>query len=201
MSEQQEKLTRMQRQVSEGLADGRVPAAKAALSRSWRDAVPELPIRFSVALKDPKHKATRELLRRARRNEGAAPPLCLRQDGGKTYVETVRGKRLRIGRLPGSDARILEAFGKDAKLYRPQLLEVRYDDENRVRYVAIEMVRGEIYSCPSCKKRHSGPHAYCDRCRKEGREGQGFEHTPVQIQEAVEAVIADEADLDEELPI
>ena len=55
MSEQQEKLTRMQRQVSEGLADGRVPAAKAALSRSWRDAVPELPIRFSVALKDPKH--------------------------------------------------------------------------------------------------------------------------------------------------
>lgn len=201
MSDRQEKLTRMQRKVSEGIEQGRGPAAKAALSRSWRDAVPELPIRFSVALKKPDHKATRELLRRARKNAGSAPPLRLVRENDRTYVETVRGKRLRIGRLPSSDARLLEAFGRDAKLYRPQILEVRYDDDNRVRYVAIELVRGEIYSCPACKKRHSGPHAYCDRCRKEGREGESFEHTPVQIQEAVEAVIADEADLDEELPI
>jgi hypothetical protein len=201
MSERQKKLTEMQRRVQEGLDGGRAPAAKAALTRSWRDAVPELPVRFSVVLTKIDEAAVSELLRRARRNRGSSPPLRLRKKQGVIVVETIRGARLLLGQLPKSETQLLSDFGADAKLYRPQLLEVRYDDDNRIRVVAIELVRPELYHCPNCGRRHKGPHAYCSRCRSAEVEEAGFEHTPVQIHEAIEAVIADGADPDEELPI
>jgi hypothetical protein len=201
MTERQEKLTEMQKKVLEGLQGGRAPAAKAALTRSWRDAVPDLPVRFSVVLRKTDAQAVAELLRRARRNRGSSPPLRLRKRKGVIYVETVRGARLEIGQLPRSESQLLSDFGADAKLYRPQLLEVRYDDDNRVRFVAIELVRPELFQCPSCDRRHKGPHAYCSKCRAAGEEGEGFEHTPVQIHEAIEAVIADGANLEDDLPI
>lgn len=132
--------------VEERLAQGSPDQAKREFTRSWRDTVPELPLRFSVILVRVKDKAVREVLRRRRENDGVAPQLRLDyEEEGRIKVRMARGAKLRLGDLPAADVDLLEQLGKKARrLYRPQLLEVRHDDESgKLEYVAVELVRAE----------------------------------------------------------
>ena len=144
MKEKNEKLSRMQSLVQESLQKGRVPAAKAALSRTWRESVPELPLRFSVLLVRTREEDVALVLKRLRANEGGKPPLRLsRGKDGSIRVCTKRGKQLILGELPQGEVRLLRDLGRDASLYTPELLEVRHDDHGKVRSVAIELVRND----------------------------------------------------------
>lgn len=174
MSEETPKkeLARMQELVQQSLERGRVPAAKAALSRSWRNNVPELPVRFSVLLVRLRQEDCAAVLRRLRANRGSKPPLrLLRARDGSVRVCTSRGQKLILGDLPRGEVRLLQDLGSDASLYHPELLEVLHDSHGQVRSVSIELVR-----------------------RKNPEEEK--DHLPVQIHEALEAVMAEE-DVDE----
>lgn len=140
--DQKNKLSRMQSLVQESLDRGRVPAAKAALSRGWRESVPDLPLRFSVLLLRPREDDVAAVLRRLRANDGRKPPLRLsRGRDGSVRVCTSRGKKLVLGELPRGEVKLLRDLGRDASLYEPELLEIRHDNHGRVRSVAIELVR------------------------------------------------------------
>lgn len=175
MSDSDKDLARMQELVQESLQRGRVPAAKAALSRSWRDNVPELPVRFSVMLVRLRQEDCAAVLRRLRANHGGRPPLrLLRARDGSFQVVTKRGKRLVLGELPRGEVKLLRDLGSEADLYRPELLEVRHDSYGQVRAVSIEMVR------------RKNPEKAGDRL-------------PLQIHEALEAVIAEDSEDDLEI--
>jgi hypothetical protein len=166
--EQKQKLSRMQSLVQESLDRGRLPAAKAALSRGWRESVPDLPLRFSVLLLRPREDDVAAVLRRLRANGGRKPPLRLsRGKDGSIRVCTRRGKKLVLGELPRGEVKLLRDLGRDANLYQPELLEIRHDDHGRVRSVAIELIR------PGDKHEDS---------------------LPQQIHEAIEAVMAEDVD-------
>lgn len=177
--------------VEAGVERGNVSSAAAAFTRSWRDAVPELPLRFSVILVRVDRRAVAQLIARMRRNKGRPPQLKLDHIDEKTVrVVTARGKRLILGELPHADVKLLVELGKDARLYRPQLLEIRHDEEGKLRYLAVELVRPELQVCPVCGKKHSGSHLRCNNCRRKRRRAETtpFEHTPVPLQEAIDRI-------------
>ena len=172
-------------EVSERLEGGSVRAAKQALSRAWRELVPELPSRFSVPLRRVDPKAVAEVRRRMARS-GKRPPLKLRRDEGRVWVETARGRRLRLGRLPSAEANLLEELNALSK-YRPKLLRVEQDELGQVSGVVVELVRPLQRICPACGKVHEEGTPLCADCREsEGEVVERAEGAPVDLQEAID---------------
>jgi len=166
--------------VSENLEAGKVQQAKSELSRAWRDLVPELPRRFAVSLRSVDRKAAIELGRRLRRSKGR-PQLRLAERDGRWWVETARGKKLVIGRLPSAEARLLADLGQ-LKHYRPQLLAISQDDEGRIERVSVELVRRDLRRCEQCGRSYRGSGELCGDCRR----GEGERPTRQQLQEALD---------------
>lgn len=130
--------------ISDQISAGKITGAKQTLTRSWRDAVPELPIRFAVILVDLDKTAVKGLLQRMRKNK-STPRLKLewKKDKNKIEVHTSQGKTFRIGNLPASDSIMLLDLGKKAKKYKPKLLEIKQDENGEINYLAIELIRPE----------------------------------------------------------
>lgn len=166
--------------VTENLEAGNVQQAKSQISRAWRDLVPELPPRFAVSLRSLDRKAATELGRRLRRSKGR-PQLRLVERDGRWWVETARGKRLVIGRLPSAEERLLADLG-EVKRYRPQLLEIAHDDEGQIERVSVELVRRDLRRCAQCGRGYRGSGELCADCRREWPE----RPTRQQLQEALD---------------
>jgi len=184
-------------EVSERLEGGSVRAAKRALSRAWRELVPELPPRFSVSLRRVDPKAVAEVRRRMSRS-GKRPPLRLQRDEGRIWVETARGRRLRLGRLPSAEANLLEELGA-LRRYRPKLIRVEQDEMGQVSGVIVELVRPLERICPSCGQLHEEGAPLCAACRE--REGAGAggrsEGAPIELQEAIDDLAREAEDFPE----
>ena len=148
-------------EVAKNTREGHLVRANRVFTRGWRDAVPDLPLRFSVVLVRPDRKAVTQLDRRLRDEDEPQMQLC-RQDAGAVEV-TVDGQR--IGDLPADDARLLAELDAAIDLYSPRVLEIRYTTRGRLDYIAVELVRPEVRLCSSCNLPHTGTHVNCDRCR------------------------------------
>jgi hypothetical protein len=175
--------------VDKALASGSISQAKRAFIQNWREAVPELPLRFSVILEDLNLENVYELLKMKRKDK--MPQLKLQIVKNRTAVQMVRGRKLIIGFLPKRDSSLLDQLGDKAfKLYQPRILEAPRKDDGSLAYLAVELVRPESNICSSCGKKHSDPQANCSDCRKKRKKiGQtSFEHTPISVQEAFEEV-------------
>src|SRR5690606_35075733 len=98
----QEKARQLDERVAAELEAGESARARQALSRSWRELVPDLPLRFSVPLKRVDRDAVREVLRRWRVS-GKRPPLRMVAAEDRIAIETQRGRKLRLGLLPRSE--------------------------------------------------------------------------------------------------
>jgi len=185
-------------EVSGHVREGKMGRAKRAFHEGWRDAVPELPLRFSVILVRLDRDVAKELRRLAR--QGKEQVLLLSRTGESQVDVIWEEENKRLGSLPAEDARLLGEYGEDADLYRPQLLEIRYE-EGRLDHVAIELVRPEVRYCPSCGKKHTGPYINCDECRKKGRKGRKddsqVEAPPVLFHEALDTLVQETQDTEE----
>lgn len=129
-------------EISDKLAEGQTIGAKRVLTSSWRDAVPELPVRFAVILVRLDKDAVKALLKRMRKSK-SKPGLKLDWKEDRIEVVTSRGKTLRIGDLPISDSMMMTDLGDKAKKYRPQLLQIQQTESGDIDYLAIELVRPE----------------------------------------------------------
>lgn len=182
--------------VEEHINKGDTSSAKRAFSRSWRDAVPDLPLRFSVILVKPDKAAIERMIKRIRK-DGLTPKLKLvHTRDGDWEVRTSSDRRL--GSLPNQDGKLLDELGGDSRLYDPELLEIRTDDEDNFSHIAVELVRPEVRYCSSCGKEHQDDHANCAECRsKRRRKGDEVtEQTAIGFHEAVDAIAeAPEEDL------
>lgn len=182
-------------EISEHVREGNPGRAESAFRRGWRDSVPELPLRFSVVLVRPDRDVVSAIHRLI--NDGSEPELTLqREDNNLVLVMMTSGER--VGNLPALDSRLLLEFGDDADLYRPQVLEIRYDDNGRFDYIAVELVRPEVRYCTSCGEKHDGPHANCAKCRgKRRRVGEEvYEAPPINFHEALDVIVTDQDDAD-----
>lgn len=140
--EQVEDITNTFVDINSKIASGQTIGAKRALTSSWRDSVPELPIRFAVILVGLNKDNIREIVKRSRKNK-TSPKLKLVWENNKIEVWTSQGKKLHLGNLPSSDALMLLDLGTKAKRYKPKFLELDTDDSGEVDYLAIELVRPE----------------------------------------------------------
>ena len=158
-------------EVAEHLRGGHTGRAQAAFSRGWRDAVPELPLRFSVILVRPDREVVAEVDKLVR--EGTEVKMQLERID-ESLVQVVLADAQRVGNLPAEDARLLQDLGADADLYSPLVLEIRYNEKGRLDYIAVELVRPEVRYCSACSRQHSGPHVNCEECRAKRRpKGEG----------------------------
>ncbi len=137
---EQERARQLAERVSEHAEAGDLTKARQALSRSWRELVPDLPERFAVLLKRLDRDAVREVLVR-QRERGGRVRLRLIEKDDRLAVATSHGKTLILGLLPKADTRLLEEFGAEGRRYRPQLLEVNREPDGEIRSVAVELVR------------------------------------------------------------
>lgn len=185
--------------VEEHISKGDSSSAKRAFSRSWREAVPELPLRFSVILVKPDKDAIERVMKRIRSGKEGPKLKLVHSREGDWEVRTSSDKRL--GSLPSQDGKLLDEFGADSRLYSPKLLEIRTDEEDNLSHMAVELVRPEVRYCSSCGKEHQDEHANCAECRsKRRRKGDELtEQTSIGFHEAVDAIA--EAPDDEDLPI
>jgi hypothetical protein len=148
--------------VDRALASGSMSQAKRAFNQNWREAVPELPLRFSVLLEDVQLDNAYTLLKLRRKNK--TPQLKLAVNRKKVAVQMVRGRKLIIGYLPKRDSSLLNELGERSfEIYQPRILEAPYKDDGSLSYLAIELVN---------KKSTAQTH----------------EHTPISVQEAFEEV-------------
>ena len=132
--------------ISEKISSGQHIGAKRALTNSWRDAVPDLPVRFAVILVRLDRDNTRTILKRMRKSK-TKPNLRLVWEDDHIEVWTSRGTPIRIGDLPVSDSIMMNDLGDKAKKYKPQLLEINTSDETgEIEYLAIELVRPDTKS-------------------------------------------------------
>lgn len=185
--------------VEEHISKGDSSSAKRAFSRSWREAVPELPLRFSVILVKPDKEAIERVIKRMRSGKDVPKLKLVHSRDGDWEIRTSSDKRL--GNLPSQDGKLLDEFGSASRLYDPQLLEIRTDEEDNFSHMAVELVRPEVRYCSSCGKEHQDDHANCAQCRsKRRRKGDELtEQTSVGFHEAVDAIA--EAPDDNNLPI
>jgi hypothetical protein len=188
------------KEVKAHVREGSSTEAKRAFSRAWRDAVPELPLRFSVILDKPSAEAVTKMVQRSRQT-GAPPELRFRRVSDRQVEVTALHARAALGVLPKQDAQLLSELGSEAKIYRPQLLEINNNSDGTLNYIAIEVVRPETRYCSSCGKKHAGEHINCDQCRqKRRRKGEETpEHTSLSFHEAVDAIISEHKDDDGEI--
>lgn len=186
--------------VEEHLSKGDTSSAKRAFSRSWREAVPDLPLRFSVILVKPNKDLIEKVTKRMRKGGGAPKLSLVNTRDGDWEVRTSSGRRL--GNLPSQDAKLLDDLGTDSRLYNPELLEIRSDDEDQFLHIAVELVRPEVRYCSSCGKEHQDDHVNCADCRsKRRRKGDEVtEQTAIGFHEAVDA-IAEAPEKEDDLPV
>jgi hypothetical protein len=176
-------LNKLVNRVQNSLDEGNMAVAKGALTRGWRDAVPDLPRRFTVVLVRVNIQDLKALIKRNKRNKTSSPQLKIVKKKKSYFVETSRGERLVLGEMPYDEIRLLEEMGKESKLFRPKLFEIYYNDEGKVRGVAIEMVR---------------PDSDKPATRGKRKPEETFEHTSVQLNEAIDNIILE---TDEEVDI
>lgn len=183
--------------LQDHVAEGEVERARRIFSRSWREAVPELPQRFPVILVRPDKDRITRMVKRLRK-DGQLPALRLVLRGETAKVVTSSGKR--VGDLSARDRDFLKSLGKGARLYEPRLLEVNVDEQGALSSVAAELVRPEVSTCPDCGALHTGLHLRCEDCRQQGQRSEKAEAeaAPVAFHDAVAAIIA-EPDPDDEL--
>lgn len=174
---------------------GSLTGARRAFSQNWRDAVPELPLRFSAILVRPDKRQIAELRRRIQKQNGSLPELRLRRRTDDLVEVWTKGRpSRRLGDLPALDAKLIADLGPAAKLYRPQILEIKSQPDGEIAYMAIEMVRPELHKCPGCDAPHDGLHVECDRCReqtaKRSRRLRDPEQSPIPFHEAIEGIVS-----------
>jgi len=175
-------------EVSEHMREGQPARANQAFARGWRDAVPDLPLRFSVILVRPDRKVITGLDKQLRdENE---PEMCLQRVDLSTVTVNLTEGGQRIGNLPADDARLLHELDADAALYRPQVLEIRYNARGRLDHIAVELVRPEVRLCSSCGEPHAGSHVNCDKCRSKRRPkgDERYEASPVSFHDAIDEI-------------
>jgi hypothetical protein len=192
--EVQDQGRKLRDQVEEHLSKGDKTSAKRAFSRSWRDAVPDLPLRFSVILVKTDPEAIEGVAKKMRQGKKAPKLRLVHTRSGSWEVRATRT----LGSLPAPDGKLLTELGASSRLYRPELLEIRSDEKGDFDYIAVELVRPETNFCSSCGKEHKGEHENCSDCRalrrRKGEEK--TEQTAVGFHEAVDAIT-----LDTDLPI
>jgi hypothetical protein len=180
--------------VDSYLRRGALQTARRAFNKSWRDAVPELPLRFSVILVRPERSVVVAILHMMR-NGQSAPQLGFVFDDGAVAVHRVDTTD-RLGQLPTQDARLLSELGAGAELYTPHLLEIRTTSAGRLDYVAVELVRPEERSCLICgEPAQEGSETCALHARKRrlpARNVHQAEDFPVPFHEALDA-LANEA--------
>jgi hypothetical protein len=177
------------KEISEHLREGDHGSASRAFARGWRDAVPDLPLRFSVILVRPDRDVIASLYKQLR--DGDELEMCLqRVSASEVTVNLVDGGQ-RIGDIPAADARLLHELDADSALYRPQVSEVRYTARGRFDYIAVELVRPEVKLCSSCGEPHTTPHVNCAKCRSERRPKgeESYERAPLHLHDALDAVV------------
>lgn len=116
---------------------GELSQAKSTLSKAWRELIPEPPARFVVSLREIDQDAVREAMRRWKKS-GKRPPVSLKNEGDDWVIRLSRGERLKLGRLPRSETRLLTELGTAASRYKPTLLTARITDSGPI--VTIEMI-------------------------------------------------------------
>lgn len=180
--------------VQEQVDEGKVDKARRIVSRSWREAVPELPQRFPVILSHPDKERVARMVKKIR-SGGDIPELKMVLRGKKAKITSKSGKR--IGDLSARDRDFLKSLGKAARLYEPRLLEIKSDDDGKLSSVAVELVRPEVSVCPECESYHPGIHVLCDDCRaglSRSAKKSEPEPAPVEFHDAVAAIIAEPED-------
>lgn len=200
---EEKNLGEMTQAVEEKLREGQVPQARrelTAASDSWRDALPEPPLRFPVKLVKLSSSAATELLRRSLKSRGR-PPLKLEKREDGVAIVTARGKKLQIGFLPQGEVNMLLEFDPKLRIFRPRLLDIGREEDGSVSSVAVELVRPERHRCPECGNLHSGTHQMCSKCRKRKKPQADKEvgGLPVPVQDAIDAILAEAGD--EDLPV
>lgn len=128
--------------VDEYLQKGSTRSATRVFSQSWRETVPDLPLRFSVMLKQVDDAVILDMLAKLR--GGDRPLLALRHRrklGVIEVVDTVSRKAL--GLLPAQDAQLLIDLKAVRGYYSPHLSEIKINERGRLQYVAVELVRAE----------------------------------------------------------
>lgn len=179
-----ENLNKLVHRVQTSLEEGNPSAAKGAITRNWRDAVPSLPLRFTVVLVRANTADLKKLIQRNKKSKSSSPQLKIVKEKKSYFVRTSRGEKLTLGEMPYDDVQLLEEMGRDAKLFRPRLLEIYYNEQGKVRGVSIEMVR---------------PDPEEERKKKDKRKmkNEDFPHTSVHLQEALDNIVAEtDEDLD-----
>lgn len=201
--DKEKNLSEVPQEVEEKLREGQVSQARRRLTAStdsWRDALPELPLRFPVKLVRLDSAAATDLLRRSVRSRGR-PPLRLEKRDKGIVVVTSRGKKLEVGFLPQSESDMLLDIDPKLRVFRPRLLDIGRDEEGTVTSVAVELLRPELHRCPECGNRHSGTHQLCKKCRKSKKPqaNQEVGGLPVPVADAIDAILSEAGD--EDLPV
>lgn len=198
-SNQGERASELADEVSAYVREGKHGRATQAFQRGWRDAVPELPLRFSVVLVRPDRELVAQIHRRL--VDKIEPKLCLQRTDEFSVQVVLADDGQRLGSLPAQDARLLADLQAPDALYHPQVLEIRYDDQGRFHRIAVELVRPELRYCSACGNKHSGPHINCADCRsKRRRKGaERYESSPVNFHEALDTLAREPEDSSDKL--
>jgi hypothetical protein len=194
-TEKIEQGRRLTGRVEDLLQQGRPVEAKRALARSWQDVAPELPLRWTLLLERVSRRAVLRIARELS-SDVNAPALELQLRGSRVPRAAVLAGGERLGQLPADQAKFLHEIGEHAALYTPQLCALRVNAEGELAIVEIELVRPELHSCEQCGSRHAGPHLVCEDCQN-GTPGEkstvAVEAPPIALQEALDALVSDEA--------
>lgn len=132
-------------EISDKISLGQGVGAKRSLTKAWREAVPEIPVRFAVILVRLDEKSVLEIIKRMKKSD-SPPQLKLEWRKDRIEVWTSRGKKIRIGDLPSSDSMMLFDLGGKAKKYRPQIIEIKTSEDGEIEHFAVELVRPETES-------------------------------------------------------
>lgn len=186
--------------VDDLLDEGKPLAARSVLGRNWQDAVPELPLRYTVVLEQVSERTTRRIARILHEHD-PVPTLSLHLRGSRRLrvlvrVSTPGSNDERLGEFSPEQAQFLHSLGERASLYRAQLTAIRASGA-----ATIELVRPELRSCSSCERLHAELHVNCAECRKLRRpkapERVESETPALALQEALDAIALDTGTADE----
>lgn len=151
MKEHLSEAEKLINEVDEKLDSGSEAAAKNTFNRDWRDAVPDLPLRFSVILSNINIKNIKQILEKTKGYK--YPQLTLFLHEGGISVKMSRGRKLTIGMLPEADSQMLLELGNKAvKAYKPVILELGRNDQGGIIYIAVELIRKEKKSKEAAMK-------------------------------------------------
>jgi hypothetical protein len=186
--DEREGAPRLDERVLDLIEAGRQPAARRDLARNWREATPELPLRFPIVVTAFSQRGMGRLLASIRRGE---KPENLRLGVSRRRIAVYIGA-LKLGELPRADSDFLYGLGEDRDLYRISLRAIRFDTQGRPEALEAELVREEWNVCTYCGSLHNEPHLNCTSCRKSrrrvDRERARIEAPPIGLHEALDAL-------------